>query len=185
MVRLIIEIVNEHISSKCHFLCKCSYLNTRGGKVRYLKLDIDWRFSLGQISIHTWQEEVSLHQIFLSSWEWLDGPHGCTLLWHVLAVAWAWCVMDRNIMFNIFYYQELFWILVSQHHWELECKSPRCWLWTSSWTGTWPWPWSPPWSGRGALSQTPPRSRASHGCSILQEYFDITSLLSSVTPPYL
>ena len=128
---------------------------------------------------------MSLHQIFLSSREWLDGPHGCTLLWHVLAVAWAWCVMDRNILFNIFYYLELFWILVSQHHWELECKSPRCWLWTSSWTGTWPWPWSPPWSGRGALSQTPPRSRASHGCSILQEYFDITSLLSSVTPPYL
>lgn len=71
--RLLYDLQVPHLHNK--YTCKTSstfptaHLNTRGGEVRNLKLNIDWRFSLIEIPCNTGQTKVSLHDVFLSSWE--------------------------------------------------------------------------------------------------------------------
>ena len=61
--------LNKKYSWKTSSTLPMAHLNTRGGEVRNLKLDIDWRFSLIEIPCNTGQTKVSLHDVFLSSWE--------------------------------------------------------------------------------------------------------------------
>ena len=57
------------IIKNCLHTTVVTNLNTRGGKVWNLKLDMDGRFSLSQVTIHTGQEELGLHEVFLAPWE--------------------------------------------------------------------------------------------------------------------
>ena len=64
-----------------------AHLNTRRGEVRDLKLDVDGRLPFIEVSLHTGQEELSLHEVLLPPRERLDVPHGRALLRHVATVA--------------------------------------------------------------------------------------------------